>query len=47
MKNQHGKELSPCIVSWGIFALKIKTVKPKNNKKCSETYWHEVINTIL
>jgi len=47
MKNQNGKELSPCIISWGMFTLNIKTEIPKNNKKCSLEYWYDVINTIL
>ncbi len=47
MKNQNDKELSSCIISWGMFALNIKTERPKNNKKCSLEYWHDVINTIL
>lgn len=47
MKNQNDKELSPCIISWGKFALNIKTQRPKNSKKCSLEYWHDVINTIL
>ena len=47
MKNQNNKELSPCIVSWGRYALGMKTDKPKNTKKCTETYWHDVINTLV
>jgi len=47
MKNKNDKSLSPCIISWGKFALNIKSDKPKNTKKCSETYWNDVIETIL
>jgi hypothetical protein len=47
MINQNGKKLSPCIVSWARFALNIKLNRPRNRKKCSITYWHDVINTIL
>lgn len=47
MINQNGKKLSPCIVSWARFALNIKPSRPRNIKKCSITYWHDVINTIL
>lgn len=47
MKNLNDKELSPCIVSWAKFALNIKLNRPTNSKKCSLTYWQDVINTIL
>lgn len=47
MVNRNDKELSPCIVSWAKFALNIKKETPRNSKKCSLEYWHDVINTIL
>lgn len=47
MKDENNKELSPCIVSWGRFALNIKQIKPKNSKKCTLEYWQKVIDTIL
>ena len=39
--------LSPCIISWAKYALKIKSIKPNNNKKCSKHYWIDVIDYLL
>jgi hypothetical protein len=47
MNDENNKELSPCIVSWAKYALKIKSVKPNNNKKCSLVYWRKVIERLL
>ncbi|MET3538390.1 hypothetical protein [Chryseobacterium limigenitum] len=47
MNDKNNKELSPCIISWGKFALDIKLIKPKNSKKCTLEYWQKTIDTIL
>lgn len=41
-----GKEIAPCIISKAIFALGAKTTKPTNQKRCSQTYWDNVIDTL-
>ena len=45
--NSKNKQLSPCIISWARFALKIKFNRPTNSKKCSKDYWIKVIERLL
>ena len=47
MKQVKNTQLSPCIISWARFALKIKFNRPKNSKKCSKDYWIKVIERLL
>lgn len=41
-----GKQLSPCICSKARYALRIKTEKPKNKKRCSRSYWERTVKAI-
>ncbi len=41
------KQISPCIASKVKYALNLKTIKPKNTKKCSENYWIQTIESIV
>jgi hypothetical protein len=41
------KQISPCIASKIKYALNLKTIKPKNTKKCSENYWIQSIESIV
>jgi hypothetical protein len=41
------KQISPCIAPKVKYALNLKTIKPKNTKKCSENYWIQSIESIV
>lgn len=49
MKDSNDKELSPCIVAWGRYALQSypKNTKPRNDKTCSYAYWVKVIDALI
>lgn len=47
INDENHKALSPCIISWAKYALKIKCIRPNNNKKCSRNYWINVIDYLL
>ena len=47
MNSTIDKAFSPCIISWGKYALKIKCIRPNNSKKCSKNYWIDVIDYLL
>jgi RNAse (barnase) inhibitor barstar len=47
IKDKNYKSLSPCIISWAKYALKIKFISPNNNKKCSKHYWIYIIDYLL
>jgi hypothetical protein len=38
-------QISPCIAAKAKFALNLSKKKPLNTKKCSQSYWNEVIQT--
>ena len=40
------KQISPCISSKAKYALKLKSNKPSNLKRCSINYWLKVIESI-
>mgnify|MGYP003397766903 CR=1 FL=1 len=41
-----GKQISPCIAAKARFALYPNCTKPTNIKRCSQTYWEKVIDTL-
>lgn len=44
--NDTCKQIAPCIISKARFALGAKTIKPANQKPCSQNYWDKVIDTL-
>ncbi len=46
MKKYNGSKISPCIISQVRYELNLKEKPARNNKKCSDTYWNEVVNIL-
>lgn len=47
MEFDNGKQISPCIVSKVRHALQLKSKRPFNDKKCTDSYWVKTINQVI
>lgn len=47
VKDNDGKELSPCIVAKAKYALFIKNGYTINSKGCTKEYWNKVIDSMV
>lgn len=46
IRDNDGKQLSPCIVAKARYALGITTNEPANNKWCTQAYWNKVLEVV-